>query len=97
MLAPEYGGDGKSSGRCASLKSNVAAFPGHWAPNALVFAASSSFPEHYREGVFIAFHGSWNRAPLPQAGYHVVFQPLRNGRASGPYEVFADGYTGRTR
>jgi glucose/arabinose dehydrogenase len=92
VLAPEYGGDGKSSGRCASLKSNVAAFPGHWAPNALVFSASSSFPERYREGVFIAFHGSWNRAPLPQAGYNVVFQPLRNGRASGPYEVFADGF-----
>jgi glucose/arabinose dehydrogenase len=92
MLAPEYGGDGKSSGRCAALKSNVAAFPGHWAPNALVFSASSSFPSHYRDGVFIAFHGSWNRAPLPQAGFNVVFQPLRDGRASGPYEVFADGF-----
>ena len=92
MLAPEYGGDGKSSGRCATLRSNVAAFPGHWAPNALVFAASSSFPAHYREGVFLAFHGSWNRAPLPQAGYNVVFQPLHNGRASGPYEVFANGF-----
>jgi glucose/arabinose dehydrogenase len=92
VLAPEYGGDGKSAGRCASLKSNVAAFPGHWAPNALVFSATSSFPAHYREGVFLAFHGSWNRAPLPQAGYNVVFQPLKDGRASGPYEVFATGF-----
>jgi glucose/arabinose dehydrogenase len=92
VLAPEYGGDGRSAGRCASLKSNVAAFPGHWAPNALVFSATSSFPARYREGVFLAFHGSWNRAPLPQAGYNVVFQPLTNGRASGPYELFATGF-----
>jgi glucose/arabinose dehydrogenase len=45
--------------------------------------------------VFIAFHGSWNRAPLPQGGYNVVFQPMaRGGRAAGRYEVFADGFAG---
>jgi glucose/arabinose dehydrogenase len=92
VLAPEYGGDGKKIGRCASFKGNVAAFPGHWAPNALMFGSSTSFPARYRDGAFIAFHGSWNRAPLPQAGYNVVFQPAKNGRATGPYEVFADGF-----
>jgi glucose/arabinose dehydrogenase len=92
ILAPEYGGDGKTSGRCASLATNVASFPGHWAPNALLFGGGTSFPARYRDGVFIAFHGSWNRAPLPQAGYNVVFQPLENGKASGPFEVFADGF-----
>jgi glucose/arabinose dehydrogenase len=49
-------------------------------------------PARYREGAFIAFHGSWNRAPLPQAGYKVVFQPMKNGRAQGAYEVFADDF-----
>jgi glucose/arabinose dehydrogenase len=92
LLAPEYGGNGWEQGRCASLDSNVAAFPGHWAPNDLHFYTGSAFPSRYRDGVFIAFHGSWNRAPLPQAGFNVVFQPLVNGRAIAPYEIFADGF-----
>jgi glucose/arabinose dehydrogenase len=92
LMAPEYGGDGKTVGRCASYKSNVASFPGHWAPNGLAFYTGQSFPARYRNGVFIAFHGSWNRAPLPQGGFNVVFQPMQNGKASGEYEVFAHGF-----
>src|SRR5262249_56051394 len=49
----------------------------------------------YRGGVFIAFHGSWNRAPMPQDGYNVTFQPIANGKASGKYEVFANGFAGK--
>lgn len=92
VLAPEYGGDGETVGRCAEFDQNVGWFPGHWAPNAMTFYTGSMFPERYREGVFVAFHGSWNRAPLPQAGFKVVFQPLADGRAAGPFEVFADGF-----
>lgn len=92
VLAPEYGGNGKEVGRCASKKGNVAYFPAHWAPNGILFYTGSLFPAKYRDGAFIAFHGSWNRAPLPQAGYKVVFQPMKDGRASGSYEVFADGF-----
>jgi len=92
VLAPEFGGDGKEVGRCSSMKGNVAYFPGHWAPNALLFYTGSSFPGRYRDGAFVAFHGSWNRAPLPQAGFKVVFQPMRNGRAAGDFEVFADSF-----
>src|SRR5439155_748282 len=69
VLAPEYGGDGKQVGRCAQKKEPAVAFPGHWAPNGLTFYAGTQFPARYRGGAFIAFHGSWNRAPLPQAGY----------------------------
>jgi glucose/arabinose dehydrogenase len=94
VLAPEYGGDGEKTGRCAEKKAPVAAFPGHWAPNALAFYTGSSFPAKYRGGAFIAFHGSWNRDPEPQAGYNVTFQPMRGGTASGAYEVFADGFAG---
>jgi len=43
--------------------------------------------------VFIAFHGSWNRAPEPQAGYRVVFLPL-NGDRPGTPRTFADGFAG---
>lgn len=92
--APEYGGDGTKSGRCAKKKAPVAVFPGHWAPMSLLFYGGSSFPAKYRDGAFIAFHGSWNRAPEPQEGYRVVFQPLSNGAAGGTYETFADGFSG---
>lgn len=92
VLAPEYGGDGTEAGRCAAIKNPVAAYPGHWAPNGIVFYDGQQFPGKYRGGLFIAFHGSWNRAPLPQAGFNVVFQPMQNGAASGDYEIFADGF-----
>jgi glucose/arabinose dehydrogenase len=95
--APEYGGDGKKVGECAQKKGPVAAFPAHWAPNALAFYTGTMFPESYRGGAFIAFHGSWNRAPEPQDGYNVVFQPMAQGKASGEYQVFADGFAGQRK
>jgi glucose/arabinose dehydrogenase len=92
VLAPEYGGDGKTVGLCASKKEPALAFPAHWAPDGLVFYAGTQFPAHYRGGAFIAFHGSWNRAPLPQAGYRVVFVPFAGGNPTGTSETFADGF-----
>jgi glucose/arabinose dehydrogenase len=98
VLAPEYGGDGgKAVGPCADKRAPVAAFPGHWAPNDLLLYDGNQFPAAYRGGAFIAFHGSWNRAPFPQGGYNVVFQPLADGKASGPYVVFADGFAGAVK
>jgi glucose/arabinose dehydrogenase len=98
VLAPEYGGDGgKKVGVCAEKSAPVAAFPGHWAPNDLVIYTGKEFPDAYRDGAFVAFHGSWNRAPLPQGGYNVVFQPLKNGKAAGDYVVFADGFAGAVK
>jgi glucose/arabinose dehydrogenase len=70
------------------------AFPAHWAPNDLVFYSGTQFPAHYRNGVFVAFHGSWNRAPLPMAGYNITFVPFTDGKP-GKYEVFADGFMGK--
>jgi glucose/arabinose dehydrogenase len=94
VLAPEYGGDGAQAGRCTSADAPLAVFPGHWAPNGLAFYTGSQFPTRYRGGALIAFHGSWNRAPLPQAGYKVMFVPMANGRVTGESEVFADGFSG---
>ena len=85
------------SGECAQKLGPAAAYPGHWAPNALAFYTGTQFPEKYRGGAFIAFHGSWNRAPEPQAGYNVVFQPFSGGKPSGDYEIFADGFAGPRR
>jgi glucose/arabinose dehydrogenase len=97
VLAPEYGGDGgKAVGECATKKGPEAFFPAHWAPDGLAFYTGTSFPAHYQGGVFIAFHGSWNRAPAPQQGYNVSFVPFTGGKATDPakYEIFADGFAG---
>src|SRR5579864_6549443 len=95
VLAPEYGGDGGNKiGPCATKLAPVAAFPAHWAPNAMAHYDKRQFPARYRNGVFIAFHGSWNRAPYAQGGYNVVFQPLDGDHASGTCEIFADGFAG---
>jgi glucose/arabinose dehydrogenase len=93
ILAPEYGGDSKKEGG-KNANDPIVAFPGHLAPNGLLFYTGAMFPEKYRNGAFIAFHGSWNRAPEPQAGYFVVFQPFKNGKPDGKWEVFADGFSG---
>lgn len=92
VLAPEYGGDGTAVGRCEGKQGNVGTFPGHWAPDGMLFYTGSALPARYRDGVFVVFHGSWNRAPLPQQGFKVVFQPMANGRASGDFETFIDGF-----
>jgi glucose/arabinose dehydrogenase/mono/diheme cytochrome c family protein len=95
VLAPEYGGDGgKATGECASKLGPIAWFPAHWAPNGLAIYTGKQFPARYRDGAFIAFHGSWNRAPYPQQGFKVVFQSLSKGEASGTCEIFADGFAG---
>ncbi len=94
VLAPEYGGDGRKPGRCVDRADPIATFPAHWAPNALTFYSADSFPERYHGGAFIASHGSWNRAPLPQGGYNIVFQPFDAAGPSGAWEVFADGFDG---
>ena len=93
ILAPEYGGDGKETGWENAIDP-IVAFPGHLAPNALLFYTGDMFPARYKNGAFIAFHGSWNRAPEKQAGYMVAFVPFSNGKPSGDWEVFADGFAG---
>ncbi len=98
VLAPEYGGDGgKAIGSCDTKNPPAAYFPAHWAPDAVLFYNDGHFPAKYKGGAFIAFHGSWNRAPGPQGGYNVVFQPFAGGKPSGPYEIFADGFAGATK
>jgi glucose/arabinose dehydrogenase len=91
MLAPEYGGDGKQEAK--GYAEPIMGLPAHWAPNDLLFYTGSQFPDRYKDGAFIAFHGSTNRGPYPQAGYIVAFIPFKDGRPAGNLEVFADGFT----
>ncbi len=95
VLAPEYGGDANKAGRCADKKLPVLAFPGHWAPDGLLFYQGTQLPVRYRDGVFITFHGSWNRKR--QDGYKVVFVPFVGGAARDSSETFADDFAGRRK
>jgi glucose/arabinose dehydrogenase len=92
VLGPEYGGDGNKVDRCEAKDDPILAFPGHIGPNDLLFYTGDMFPEKYKNGAFIAFHGSWNRTE--QKGYSVVFVPFNGKIPSGEWEVFADGFAG---
>ncbi|MEL7028599.1 MAG: PQQ-dependent sugar dehydrogenase [Pseudomonadota bacterium] len=94
MLAPEYGGDGETPAEDGLYNDPLYAFPGHWAPNDMIFFEGEGAPEAYRGGALIAFHGSWNRAPLPQDGFRVSFLPLEDGVPSGPSKDFLNGFAG---
>lgn len=93
LVNPEYGGDGKKEGGKDAIDP-IMAFPAHMAPNGLLFYTGNQFPARYKNGAFIAFHGSWNRAPLPQEGYFVAFVPFENGKPTGKWEIFANGFSG---
>ncbi|HEX6225334.1 MAG TPA: c-type cytochrome [Chryseolinea sp.] len=92
VLAPEYGGDGDSIGRCDTFDKPLIGFPGHWAPNDLLFYQGDQFPSRYNNGAFVAFHGSTNRSPYPQSGYFVAFIPFNDGKPTDEWEIFADGF-----
>jgi glucose/arabinose dehydrogenase len=100
VLAPEYGGDGRvvSGGPgvdCSAFNQPLVGFPAHWAPNGLLFYRGQQFPARYRQGAFIAFHGSSKeRPPVTELGYNIVFVPMKRGAMSGPPETFADGFMG---
>jgi glucose/arabinose dehydrogenase len=61
----------------------------HRAPLQFAFYTGKQFPASYQGGVFLAEHGSWNRAP--RAGYQVVFIPFKNGKPSGDPQPFLTG------
>jgi len=93
MISPEYGGDGKTPAPRGKYQDPIVASPAHWAPGDLLFYSGTAFPRKYRGGAFIAFHGSWNRAPLPQAGYNITFVPFKRQKVSGRWEIFVDNFT----
>ncbi len=90
VIAPEYVNAGIQSADQYALP--LMGLPAHWAPNDLLFYKGDQFPDRYKNGAFIAFHGSTNRGPYPQGGYIVVFIPMTKGKPSGDWEVFADGF-----
>jgi glucose/arabinose dehydrogenase/mono/diheme cytochrome c family protein len=97
MMSPEFGGDNFKRVDPDPYDKPVVAFPAHWAPLQMVLYGGTQFPQKYRGGAFVTFHGSWNRAPRVQGGYQVAFVPFDDkGMPTGTYETFADGFAGRT-
>ncbi len=95
IVSPEYGGDGKTVSDRG--QDPLIGFPGHWAPNDLLFKQNDAWGDAWTGGAFIAFHGSWNRAPRPQAGYRVVYVPMTaEGEVAGEWITFADGFPGKS-
>ena len=92
---PEYGGDGRKEGDCAKYDKPIVAFPAHNAPLDLMFYTGTQYPQEYRGGAFVAFHGSWNRAPLPMDGYNIRFVPFKGDGVAGAQRVFASGFPGK--
>jgi glucose/arabinose dehydrogenase len=64
-------------------------FPAHSAALGITFYTGTQFPQRYRNGGFVALHGSWNRSVA--SGYRVVFFPMMNGKP-GAIEDFLTGF-----
>lgn len=62
----------------------------HVAPLQFAFYNGTQFPEAYRGGVFVAEHGSWNRAS--RAGYQVAFVGFKDGKAAADPVAFLTGF-----
>jgi glucose/arabinose dehydrogenase len=63
--------------------------PSHAAALGITFYTGTQFPQRFRNGGFVALHGSWNRSVA--SGYKVVFFPMVDGKP-GPIEDFLTGF-----
>ena len=85
IIDPEFG-----KGRdCADFEPPAQALGPHVAPLGMAFYTGDQFPARYRNAVFIAEHGSWNRGA--KIGYRVTVVMLEDGVAKS-YETFAQGW-----
>jgi glucose/arabinose dehydrogenase len=64
--------------------------PAHCAVMDFIFYTGKAFPSKYRNGAFLAYHGSNNRSD--RVGYEVAFVPFKNGKPAGSPETFLRGW-----
>ncbi len=83
---------GQAPGACDGVQKPLITMQAHSAPLGLAFYPldASQFPASYRNSLYIAFHGSWNRS-IP-TGDKIVRIPLSNGNVAGPAEDFLTGW-----
>lgn len=97
LMQPEYGGNGKAVVTDGKYAVPVVAFPAHVAPMDITFYEARQFPDHYRHGAFIAFHGAGGCDPEGHDGYDVMFVPMNHSGAAAEPEIFANGFAGPAR
>ena len=85
LADPEFG----RGRRCADFVPPVQELGAHVAALGMRFYAGKQFPERYRNAIFVAEHGSWNRSR--KNGYRVGVVRLEGGRAVA-YEPFVSGW-----
>ncbi|WP_337871930.1 sorbosone dehydrogenase family protein [Ignavibacterium sp.] len=85
ILDPEFGSQGDTS----SYSKPVQELGPHVAALGMEFYTGNMFPEDYRNQIFIAEHGSWNRSK--KIGYRISLVRL-NGNEAISYEPFAEGW-----
>src|SRR5271165_4156501 len=77
--------------RCKTVLEPKVQMQAHSAPLGLAFYEGSEFPAEYRNNIFAAFHGSWNRS-IP-TGYKIVRVKLDdNGQPTGGAQDFITGW-----
>ena len=78
-------------GRCSESQPPVKALPAHVAPLGIAFYDGKMFPPEYKGQIFIAEHGSWNRAE--KIGYRLSLVRLdAAGKQVVSYEPFIEGW-----
>jgi glucose/arabinose dehydrogenase len=80
--------------RCADYAPPAQNLGAHVAALGMRFYTGERFPAEYREAIFIAEHGSWNREPM--SGYRISVVKLRDGVPQA-YETFAEGWLDGSR
>ena len=80
---PSTAATARRSGAARRPRIRPFAFPAHWAPLALAFYPGDGFGEKYKDGLFVAFHGSWNRAPAAAGGLSRGVRAVRGRQADG--------------
>src|SRR5262249_1314368 len=59
----------------------------HSAPLGVKFYEATQFPQKFRNGLFVALHGSWNSSVTH--GAKVIFVPFQNGKPGTPEDFLA--------
>jgi glucose/arabinose dehydrogenase len=85
----------KTAAACTNATPAFATATAHTAPLGLAFYTGTKFPAAYRNQMFVALHGSWNRTE--RAGYKVVMVNPQTGRVQDFITGFLDGQNVRGR
>jgi glucose/arabinose dehydrogenase len=83
---PEFGG----KRACSEFVPPAWKQGGHVAPDGLRFYTGDQFPPAYRNRLFVAQHGSWNRSK--KSGYRIMMATLEDGKTVSAFEPFAEGW-----